>query len=346
MKLILTIAMGLLLLAASGVYMKHFATGVKNSAEPHDNPGEALPRRDPIANCQLLAPEDPYVDDELGANRAYAACREAAESAPGDAEVLYWLGTSALQSGRLDEAVESFHKAEQLGHCKSLYFLGDDAWYGRGDAETAEDYYKRSRACGDERAADELFSPAMFGNSNHKEQLAALYNSDMTTLNRVRFASASYLAGFYEALSEQYLGTDFEPCWTVKLYRGGEFLYGLRAAEKGDASNILESLAYEQVLPLAFHVFLPEQGSRALEEFREAERKAGHADAIRMVESSKCGALLPHKLVKGIDAFAKAKRPLIEVAREAAPHIHSQDELMDWLRQKNQQRSEYDSATR
>lgn len=123
-------------------------------------------------------------------------------------------------------------------------------------------------------------------------------------------------------------------------------MYSLNAAEKGDASNVIESLAYENGLPIAFHILLPEQGSRALEEFREAERKAGHADLIRLVESSKCDALLPYKIVKGIEEFAKSKRPLIAVAREAAPHINSHNDLLDWLRQKNQQRPADDLATR
>src|SRR5215207_5890843 len=167
----------------------------------------APPSRDPAAECQSLAPEDPYVEDDAGAERAYTVCREAAELAPDDAETQYRLGLSATQNSLPDEAVESFRKAEELGHCRALFFLGDDAWYGRpkdandseapAAAERAEAYYKRGAACGDSRAAAELFSPGMFTASGHKDLVEALYNSDVKTLNRVRFASASYVAGFY-----------------------------------------------------------------------------------------------------------------------------------------------------
>jgi hypothetical protein len=100
----------------------------------------------------------------------------------------------------------------------------------------------------------------------------------------------------------------------------------------------LEGYAYENVLPVAFQVLLPEQGSKGLEEFRTTERKAGQADLNRMIRSAKCDALLPYKLVRGVEAFAKAKRSLLEVVREAAPQIHSHDELVTWLRQKGRRR--------
>lgn len=303
---------------------------------------------DPVADCQSLAPEDPYVEDEAGAERAYTVCVAAAEMAPDDAETQYRLGLSATQSGRPDEAVESFRKAESLGNCGALYFLGDDAWYGRAKdeddseapaaAERAEAYYKRGAACGDKRAAAELFSPEMFTASGHKDLIEALYNSDVKTLNRVRFASASYVAGFYDALSDQFLGKDFDPCWTTTYYRGGDLQYDLNAAEKGDAPNVIEGYAYENLLPIAFQVLMPEQGSKGLEEFRTTERKAGQADLNRMIRSSKCDAMLPYKLVKGAETFAKSKRSLLEVVSEAAPQIHSHSDLVAWLRQKSQRR--------
>lgn len=336
MKTTLTAAAGLLLLISLGVFIKAYVINDDaNAPGVTTGHGDTPPQGEPVADCRALAPDDPYADDEANSESAYAACREAATLAPNDAEILYLLGTSALQSDRPDEAVESFSKAEQFGHCKALYFLGDDAWYGRHDAESAEDYYKRGAECGDERAAREVFSPERFAKSDRPDLLAALYNSDTATLNKVRFANASYVAGFYEAMSEQYLGTRFDPCWTVRHYRGGKLRNALLAAEKGDASNIFESAGYEFALPVMFRLLMPELGSQALDEFREAQRKAGHADLIRMVESSKCDALLPYKIVKGIEEFAQAKRPLLEVAKEAAPHIKSQGDFLEWLRQKN-----------
>ena len=72
------------------------------------------PPRDPVVECRELAPDDPYEDDDAGAEFAYSACYEAAQLAPNDAEILYRLGTSALQSQRMEEAVENFQKAEHM----------------------------------------------------------------------------------------------------------------------------------------------------------------------------------------------------------------------------------------
>ena len=303
--------------------------GVNSSATPVSTPKAA----DAIVDCRSLAPEDPYVDEPAKADRAYAACRQAVELAPSDPEMLYRLGTSAFQKDLMDEAAANFHKAEQLGYCKALYFLGEDAWYGLKDEKSAEDYYKRGTACGDERAAHEIFSPSTFEKSAHPDLIEALYNSDTGKLNKVRFATASYVAGFYEALSEQFLGKEFDPCWTANYYRGGDTQNALLAAEKGDASNRAESLLYENALPFVFSFILPAQGSQALEDFRASERKAGHADLIRLVQSSKCNALLPHKIVNGIEEFARTKRTLIDVVREAKPNIHSMSDLAELVRQ-------------
>ncbi len=332
--MVVSLSLLFLLYVVARPYVMGGGGGVLVSSAGHES---SAARRDPAAECGELAPEDPYVDDEEEAGRALAACREAAKLAPDDAETLYRQGASALQADLLDEAVESLRKAEQLGHCGALYYLGDAAWYSDGDAERAEDYYRRGAACGDKRAAGELFSAEKFKHSSHGELLEALYNSDIPKLNNVRFATAPYVEGIYAALSEQYLGPDFDPCWTSRHYRGGEIQYGLTAAMKGDGSNFLEDMAYEKALPVAFQVLVPGQGTRALEEFREAERKAGYADLIRVVQASRCDALLPYKIVKGIEAYAKAKKSLFEVVREGAPHIRSQEDLLNWLRQKKQE---------
>ena len=190
----------------------------KNGAE---EAAEAAPPPDPIADCRDLAAEDPYDEDaEASAEIAYAACSEAAELAPNDAEIIYRLGLAAFQSGRMDVAAENFRKAEQMGYCKAIYFLGEDAWYGQQNAASAEELYKRGAACGDERAATELFSPETFSQSARPELIAALYNSDMQQLNKVRFVAASYVAGFYEALCEQYQGEGMETCWKADYCRG------------------------------------------------------------------------------------------------------------------------------
>lgn len=290
---------------------------------------------DPITECRELAPEDPYEEDEEGAELAYAACYEAAKLAPGDSETIYRLGTAAFQSQRMDEAAENFRKAEQMGHCKSLYFLGEDAWYGQKDAAAAEAYYKRGAACGDERAARELFAAETFERSARPDLIAALYESDMTKLNKARFATASYVAGFYEALCEQYQGKEMETCWKADYCRGGEVLNQLQAAERGDAPNVLEGVAYEWLLPKAYQVFVPGTGSQSLEEFRKAERTAGSGDELRMVESSKCKALLPHKIVNGIEAFAKSRKSLLDVGRASSPNIRSLGDLSIWLQQQS-----------
>jgi tetratricopeptide (TPR) repeat protein len=292
--------------------------------------------RDPVAECRNLAPDDPYEEDEEGAELAYAACFEAAKLAPNDAEIIYRLGTAAFQSQRTDEAVENFRKAEQMGYCKALYFLGEDAWYKHQDSNLAEDYYKRGAACGDERSAAELFSPKVFERSARPELIAALYSSDMEKLNKVRFANASYVAGFYEALCEQYQGKEMDTCWKARLCRGGEVQNQLQAAEKGDAPNPIEGAAYEWLLPKAYQVFVPGNGSQALEEYRKAERMAGSSDELRMVESSNCKALLPNKIVNGIEQFAKSRKSLLEVAQKSSPNIHSLSDLSVWLQQQNQ----------
>jgi len=325
----------LLLLVSVALHAKPYVlSGGKDAAAGREVAGA---RRDRVAECEELAPEDPYNEDNPDAGFALDACREAAELAPEDAETLYRLGTTALQADQLDEAVESFQKAEQLGHCGALYYLGDAAMNFEKDAARAEEYYKRGNECGDERAAGELFSSSSFPESTHREQLESLYNRDVAKLNKDRFVSACYIKGFYDALSEQYLGPEFNTCWTARYYRGGDIQYNLNAAEKGDASNFVEGMLYENALPIAFQVLVPGGGSRSLEEFREAERKAGYADAIRMVRTYKCGSLIPDKIVKGIEEYAKARRPLIEVVREAAPHIRSHDDLLGWLRLKSRQ---------
>jgi tetratricopeptide (TPR) repeat protein len=294
---------------------------------------DSEPPRDPVAECREMAPEDPYEDNEEGAEIAYSACYEGAQLAPNDAEILYRLGIAAFQSQRMDEAVENFRKAEHLGYCKALYFLGEDAWYGQKDAARAEDYYKRGAACGDERAAAEIFSPKVFERSARPELIEALYNSDMEKLNKVRFVTASYVAGFYEALCEQYQGKDMDTCWKANYCRGGEVQNQLQAAEKGDAPNVVESLAYEWLLPKAYQVFVPGLGSQAMEEFRKAERTAGSGDELRMVESSKCQALLPNKIVNGLETFAKTKRSILEVGQASSPNIRSLADLTAWLQQ-------------
>jgi hypothetical protein len=282
--------------------------------------------------CRELAPGDPYTEKDERSEAALDACRAAAEAAPDDADMQYRLGVSALQSDQTEEAVAAFRKAEHLGSCQALVYLGDVAWFQDHDASSADVYYQKGAACGDRIAARQIFSPETYAASAYPDKIAALYNSDMETLNRVRFLTASYVDGFYEALSEQFLGKEFDPCWTTLYYRGGDTLYGIKAAEKGDAPNFLIGPIYEQFLPVVYRLLLPEQGERALEEVRETARKAGHADLLRMVQSSKCGALLPRKIIDGIETFAKTRKSLFDVAQQQYPNIHSLDDLTSLLR--------------
>lgn len=328
----------LMLLAVAAAAFGLSACGLFGDKGKAEEAGDE-PARDPVAECRDLAPDDPYENDEVTAELAYAACYEAAQQAPGDAEIIYMLGTSAFQSRRMDEAAGYFRKAEGMGYCKALYFLGEDAWYGRQDADGAEEYYKRGAACGDGRAAAELFSPEKFTRSARPELIAALYNSDIKKLNEARFVNASYVAGFYEALCEQYQGVHMETCWKVNYCRGGEVIAQLQAAEKGDAPNVVEGYAYEWLLPKAYQVFVPSLGSQALEEFRKSERAAGSGDELRMVESSNCKGLVPYKIVNGIELFAKSRRSLLEIGQASSPNVRSLADLSAWLQQRGQKAS-------
>jgi hypothetical protein len=280
-----------------------------------------------VEDCEELATDDLDDQDVGAAERAVETCTRAMEAAPGNADVLYRLGVAQFNAHRPDDAVINFRAAESSGHCGALYRLGDAARYLEKDLNLAEGYYRRAADCGDKRAAVEVFRPEVFARSGYPDFIAALYRSDVPALNRVRFFAASYVLGFYEGLGEQYLGKEFDTCWNTTYFSGGETLFQLRAAEKGDASNIAEGLAYEWVAPKLIPVFFPEQGTRALDEIRESARKAGHADLIRMVEASECGALLPQRIVEGIEAFAKSKRSLFEVAKTVAPELGSFEDL-------------------
>lgn len=282
--------------------------------------------------CRELAKDDPYVEKTDDAEKAYSACSEAAQSNPDDPEIAYLLASSALETERMQEAIQQFQRAEQLGNCKALYFLGDNAWYAQQDEKTAEAYYRRGAECGDERAARQVFSKEVFQNSEHPEFIEALYNSEIDKLNRYRFVTASYVYGFYKELGEQFLGKDFETCWKATHFRGGETLNNLMAAEKGDASNYFEGMAYEKAMPFAFQLLFPDLGEKALDERREAQREAGRADVLRMVESSECSALLPHKILAGVEKFASAKRSLFDVVRAEKPNINSIEDVYNMVR--------------
>jgi tetratricopeptide (TPR) repeat protein len=288
--------------------------------------------QDPAAQCRELAPEDPFTEKDERSEQAYNACRAAVEADPNNADLQYRLGTAALQNEHNEESLAAFRKAEQLGSCQALVFIGNSAWYEDHDAVVAENYYKRGAECGDRRAASKIFSSDTYRASAYPDKIESLYNSDIETLNRVRFLSASYVAGFYKELSEQFLSKDFDPCWASNYYRGGDILYGIKAAEKGDAPNFIIGPIYEQYLPAVYQLLLPEQGEKALDEVRETAREAGKADLIRMVQSTKCGELLPMKIVNGVEAFSKARKSLLDVAIERYPNIHSLDDLTSLLR--------------
>ena len=304
------------------------STGSNTLTSAPQTPGP----RDPAAICRSMAPDDPYIEEADQAEDIYMACRKAVESSPNDPDIVYLAATSAMETNRTEEALEGFLKAEQLGNCNALYFLGDFALHVQKDLEAAEKFYSSGAACGDERAEWELFSPAVYEKSAKPRLAAALYNSDLETLNQVRIVSASYVYGFYKELGEQYLGEKFSPCWKVTHYRGGDILTDLQGAEKGDATNILEGRTYDWALPYLFEAMYPALGPKALEERREAQREAGKADLLRLVESSNCDSLVAFKFVKGVEAFAKKKKSLLEWGREAAPNLRSVTDLPDLIR--------------
>jgi hypothetical protein len=310
---------------------------------PPTTPGGTEPRKtssDPVADCRELAPlapEDPgTADDAASSERALVSCLEAEKRAPENPEIIYLTAKSALGAQYLDDARPRFQKAAKLNYCQAYYYLGEDAWHSKHDADSAGQYYSQGAACGDDRAAHKIFNPADYAASAYPKYIAALYNSDIEELNHVRFFTASYVAGLYEQLSEQYLGGEFKPCWAATYYKGGDVLYGIRAAEKGDGRIFLETMLYEKYIPTLYFIFFPDQGQKALEEIRETARKAGHADLIRMVESSQCGELLPYKIVKGIETFAAARRSLWEVAAGVYPEIHSFGDIATVLTQRGQ----------
>jgi hypothetical protein len=307
-------------------------TAKGTSSDSTDSASAQAAAKDAATLCRELTPSDPYREKEDRSERAYDACREAAAASPEDASILHLLGVSALASDHQDEAIDAFKKAEQLGSCPALSFLGDMAWFQDEDGEAADDYYQRGAECGDRRASKLIFSSAAFKMSAYPDKLAALYNSDIESLNRVRFINASYVDGFYEALSEQFLGKEFDPCWTTTYYRGGDVLYGIKAAEKGDASNFIIGPIYEEYLPAIYKLLLPEQGDKALEELRQTLRRAGHADLLRVVQASSCGARMPRKFIDGIEAFSRTKKTLLEVAQDRYSTIHSFDDLIALLK--------------
>ena len=285
-------------------------------------------RADPVARCEQLAPEDPY--QPAANDEAFEACKAASAASPNDAATQYHFALAAIQADRMDEGVAKLKEAANLGHCGANYFLGDRAWHGDHDEEAAEELYGRAAACGDARAKRQAFTSEFFEQSAYPAYLAALYKPDIAAINtsEARFVTASYVAGFYEALSEQFLGPDFNPCWVSTYYRGGDVLFRLHAAEKGDAPNVLESWMYEKSLPVLYRLIFPEVGVAALEERRHALRKAGNADLIRMVRQSECGALGPHKLITGVSKFAEARKSLLETAQEKLPGVKSLDDII------------------
>ena len=285
-----------------------------------------------VKDCLIRAPENPYLDDAQDAELIYSECKEATKLFPDNAEIAYLAATSALETNRTVEALAGFKRAEQLGSCNALYFLGDYERYFEEDLEAAENYYRQGAECGDKRAAQEIVSSEVFEKSAQPELFKAIADSDVETLNRVRFVNASYVFGFYKELGEQYLGKEFDPCWKANLFRGGEILNKLSAAEKGDAVTFIDGYAYENLLPVAFQVIYPDQGSKALEERRESLREAGKADLLRIVETSNCKSLIAEKLVEGVEKFAQSKKTLFQTMKELKPQIKSIQDLPEVLR--------------
>jgi hypothetical protein len=295
-------------------------------------------RRDAAAECERLAPDDPYQQFQAAdsIDVAVASCQEALEREPDDAATLYRLGTSTLASDDGDNAaaLESFRRADSLGYCEAPYFLGDYA-LKTGDTTSAEAFYARGAACGDPRAKVQVFSPDAFKMSAHPDFVAALYRGDVAYLNRTRFVTANYVAGFYETFSEQYLDEHFSTCWTKQFYRGGGISMALATAKMGDASNIIESTIYERALPWAYRLLVPGMGTTSLEQMRDAESKAGRADANRLIGATDCKSLVPGKVIAGIEAFARTPRSLYDVMQAELPNMHSIGDMTTLLQQAN-----------
>jgi len=280
------------------------------------------------AECRELASPESDVES---ARKALAACEGALQKAPNDPELHYSRGLAALSAERADIAVASFDSAAALGHCQANYYLGEEAWHFGKDAERAEKYYTKGAECGDDRASALLLTPELVERSGYPAYLRAIYNGDVAALNRERPLAASYALGFYEFFSEQFVGDSMSLCWSATHFKGGELLNALKAAENGDATNLLEGMLYDRAMPLLVRLILPAQGESALAEVRRARHAAGKADATRIVRGSECEAMLPSKLVAGIDAFARSPRSLFDVVRELAPEVQSYDDLQKLL---------------
>lgn len=285
-----------------------------------------------VSKCRELAPEDPYVDGAKDTLEIYEACKKAASDNPSDSELQYLLGTSALEADKPEESLIAFRKADELGNCKALVFLGDHAFTVEGDSKTAQNYYEQGLECGDERAGRQIFSPDAFESSVEPKLVKALNSGNVEYLNKIRFIHASYLLGFYEALSVDYTTSNFITCWKTTHYKGDEVLNKLKAAEKGDASNIILSRTYEYLLPIAFEVIFPELGSEALEVRRKSLREAGKADFLRLAESSDCGSLVATRFMKTIEDFADSKKTLFQTYKELKPEVNSIDDISSLLK--------------
>lgn len=291
-------------------------------------PAPAPISRDVVAECRELAPDDPYTTADARSAEAFNVCTEAAAAVPSDPEIQFKLGLAALQNDHYDEADSSFAKAHALGHCGALFFLGESAWYRRGDIDAAEQFYQRGTACGDARAAKETFRPEVFATSAYPAFIAALHRCDYGFLNRApRFVSAPYVIGFYETLNEQFLGEKFNPAFAENLFRGGEILYRLRAAEGGDAPDPVSGFLYAKLLPYAYAIVFPELSLKAMESVRETARKSAHADVIRMVQNYKPKSVVCYRIVKGIEAYALQKQNLLDSVRQIAPEIQSLEQM-------------------
>lgn len=282
--------------------------------------------------CREFAAEEPYVDGAKDTIQIYENCEKAVSENSTDAELQYLLGTSALEADKPEEALNAFREAEKLGSCKALRFLGDHAFTAEEDFDTAQKFYEEGVECGDEKAGRQIFSPDAFESSADIKLVEALNSGDVEYLNKIRFINASYLLGFYEALAVDHATIDFTTCWKTTHYKGDEISNKLRAAEKGDASNIILSRTYEYLLPVAFEAIFPELGSEALEERRKSLREAGKADFLRLAEASDCDSMVAHQFMKTIEDFANKKKTLLQTYQGLKPNVKSASDIPSLLK--------------
>jgi hypothetical protein len=324
----LLVAFGVVLLAACG------ASNDASESQTADTASYAAV--DQIEACLSQEPVDLFTtpEDLQADTEQLTVCQNAASKALSDTNLLHRIGILQLRINHVADARLTFQSAADLGSCYALTFLGDFAWYQDKDTTSALTTYNRAVQCGDQTARTKVYDSTTYSVSAYPHLVRALYESDIVTLNRERYKTASFLSGFWSTFSEMYLSGKMTPCWKATLYSGGDVTLSIEAAERGNARSVLEEKLVSIVLPWIPRLDNPALGPDALTRQREALRQAGQAEAVRMIESSECDALLPVIFIRGVHVFASTPRTLAEQLPDVAPQFRTLDELGAYIARK------------